>query len=134
MKKKKLTLGKIRNFRRAIRLIGFSIIIMLFLTSISFASDKSDNIKYSNSNQSFAIDSNQSLATNSNQSLVNKNNIKENYHPDVQSSEIFYTKLPDMDPQEIAKNIEAILINIKSILIIHQKIFLKKIIIGLMKI
>lgn len=89
---------KHRNFKiewtksdeQILMILGFSTILLLFLTSVSLASDESDNINFSN------------------QSNINTNVIKENYSPDTKSIEVFDADLVDMDPREIANNIENI--------------------------
>ncbi len=92
MKNRKLALERTKSFKLKAETIGFSILIILFLSSMSSANDKSDIIEYLNSNQSD----------------IKKNVIKENYFQDTKSYEIFETDLIDMNPQEIAKNIENI--------------------------
>lgn len=89
MKSRKLIFESIKNHFEAVRIICFSILIIISLTSVSFANDKSV-FEISNS-----------------QSSINKNSIKEIYYPD-KSFEKLKTDLVDTNPQEIAKNIENI--------------------------
>lgn len=91
MKYRILIFERTKSYEKAVRIICFSILIVLFSISVSLANDKYD-VKFSTLDKI----------------LVNKNVINENYPQDTKSIEVFNADLIDTDPQEIAKNIEDI--------------------------